>query len=63
MELKIFLIGALVGMAGGALIVANSSTARKMVKENQEKVAEKAEELVKKCNQPKRKSATDSETD
>lgn len=49
MELKIFLIGILAGMAGGALIVANSNKARQTVQETQEVVAEKAEELAKKC--------------
>ena len=46
MELKIFLIGILAGMAGGALIVANSNKARQTVQETQDVVAEKAEELA-----------------
>ena len=61
MELKIFLIGVLAGMAGGALIVANSATARKIVKEKQEEVVEKAEELTKKYKQPKNKTSLETE--
>ena len=49
MELKIFLVGILAGMVGGAIIVANSNKARKTIQDTQEKVIEKTEELAEKC--------------
>ena len=50
MDGKMFLIGLSLGMLGGALIVANSHKARRMVKESQEQLRKKAEELSKcKC--------------
>lgn len=61
MELKIFLIGIVAGMVGGALITANSYSARKIVKENQDKVCKKAEELAKKCKDKQSKSSEESE--
>lgn len=41
-----FIAGAMLGMLGGALIVANSVKARQMIKEGQEKVMEKAEKTM-----------------
>ena len=49
MDGKMFLIGLSLGMLGGALIVANSQKARRMVKNSQEQLRKKAEELGK-CN-------------
>lgn len=50
MDGKMFLIGLSLGMLGGALIVANSQKARRMVKNSQEQLRKKAEELGKcKC--------------
>jgi hypothetical protein len=50
MDGKIFLIGLSLGMLGGALIVANSHKARRIVKDSQEQLRKKAEELGKcKC--------------
>ena len=45
-----FLCGVLLGMLGGAVLVANSSKARQMVKDGQSEIRRKAEELTKKCN-------------
>ena len=51
MDAKMFLLGLTLGMVGGALIVANSKKARAVVKESQEQIRKKAEELSKcKCN-------------
>ena len=50
MDGKMFLIGLSLGMLGGALIVANSQKARRIVKDSQEQLRKKAEELGKcKC--------------
>ena len=50
MDGKMFLIGLSLGMLGGALIVANSQKARRIVKNSQEQLRKKAEELGKcKC--------------
>ena len=50
MDGKMFLIGLSLGMLGGALIVANSRKARRIVKNSQEQLRKKAEELGKcKC--------------
>ena len=50
MDGKKFFIGLSLGMLGGALIVANSHKARRMVKDRQEQIRKKAEELSKcKC--------------
>ena len=50
MSEKMFLIGLGLGMLGGALIVTNSHRARRMVKEGQEQIRKKADELSKcKC--------------
>ncbi len=51
MDAKMFLLGLTLGMVGGALIVANSKKARAVVKESQEQIRKKAEELSKcKCD-------------
>ena len=44
---KEFACGLILGMIGGALIVANSYKARKLVKEGQEQVKNKVSELAK----------------
>ena len=50
MSEKTFLMGLALGMLGGALIVANSQKARRMVREGQEQIRKKADELSKcKC--------------
>lgn len=41
-----FIFGAVVGMAAGALIVANSCKLRNLVKKNQEDILEKAENYI-----------------
>ena len=46
---KNFSIGLILGMIGGALIVANSYKARKLVKEGQEQIKDKVSKLAK-CN-------------
>ncbi len=48
MDGKMFILGLSLGMIGGALIVANSHKARKMVRDTEEQIRKKAEEL-KKC--------------
>ena len=50
MDGKYFCIGLALGMVGGAIIVANSTKARQMVKDGQSEIRRKAEELTKKCN-------------
>jgi hypothetical protein len=45
---KDFAIGLILGMIGGALIVANSYQARKMVKDGQEQIKNKVSEMSKK---------------
>lgn len=45
---KEFAIGLAIGMIGGALIVANSYQARKIVKDGQEQLKQKAETICKK---------------
>ena len=49
---KNFAIGLALGMIGGALIVANSYKARKLVKEGQSQIKEKVSNLNK-CNDDK----------
>ena len=44
-----FLCGIALGMLGGALIVANSVKARKMIKDGHDQVANKVTELKKKA--------------
>ncbi len=41
-----FILGAIVGMAGGALIVANNCKLRNLVKKNQEDLMKKAEQYI-----------------
>lgn len=43
---KNFTIGLILGMIGGALIVANSYKARKLVKEGQEQIKDKVSKLA-----------------
>ncbi len=42
-----FLVGILLGMVGGALLATNSVKARQMVKDGQQQVIQKANELTK----------------
>ena len=50
MSEKTFLFGLMLGMVGGALIVANSQKARRVVKESQEQLRKKADDFTKrKC--------------
>ena len=42
-----FLCGVVLGMMGGALIATNSAKARQMVKDGQEQVKQKVEDLTK----------------
>ncbi|MBE5742504.1 MAG: hypothetical protein E7360_04180 [Clostridiales bacterium] len=48
---KDFAIGLILGMIGGALIVANSYQARKMVKDGQEQIKNKVCDMTKKKQQ------------
>ena len=41
-----FILGAVLGMAGGALIVANNCKVRNLVKKNQEDLMQKAEQYI-----------------
>ncbi len=41
-----FILGAIVGMAGGAIIVANNCKLRNLVKKNQEDLMQKAEKYI-----------------
>ncbi|MDE7306727.1 MAG: hypothetical protein K2N33_04990 [Clostridia bacterium] len=41
-----FILGAVVGLAGGALIVANNCKVRNLVKKNQEDLMQKAEKYI-----------------
>ena len=41
-----FILGVALGMAGGALIVANNCKLRKLVKKNQEDFMQKAEQYI-----------------
>ena len=41
-----FILGAVIGMAGGALIVANNCKIRNLVKKNQEDLMQKAEQYI-----------------
>lgn len=54
MESKFFCVGLLVGMVGGALLVANSRKVRQAIKDGQEQIVRKAEELKEehKCHCP-----------
>ena len=44
-----FLCGVLLGMLGGAVLVANSAKARQMVKDGQEQVKDKVNETLNGC--------------
>lgn len=44
--MKEFVMGIVLGMAGGALVVANSCKLRKMIKKNQEEIMQKAESYI-----------------
>ena len=48
---KNFAIGLFLGMVGGALIIANSYKARKLVKDGQNSIKEKVSEMTKKHEQ------------
>ena len=50
MDSKMFIVGLALGMVGGALIVANSQKARQAVKNGQEQISRKAEEMAKNSN-------------
>ena len=41
-----FILGAALGMAGGALLVANNCKLRALVKKNQEELVQKAEQYI-----------------
>ncbi len=49
MDGKFFCIGLALGMVGGAILVANSNKVRNAVKNSQEQIIKKAEELSKEC--------------
>ena len=49
MDGKFFILGLSLGMIGGAVIVANSYKVRKMIKDSQEQLRKKADE-IKNCN-------------
>lgn len=44
--MKEFMLGLAVGMAGGAILVANSCKLRQMIKKNQEEFLQKAESYI-----------------
>ena len=44
--MKEFVMGIALGMAGGALVVANSCKLRKMIRKNQEEIMQKAESYI-----------------
>lgn len=50
---KDFAVGLALGMVGGALIIANSYKARKLVKDGQEEIKKKASKLCKQKNKSK----------
>lgn len=50
---KNFACGLVLGMIGGALIIANSYKARKLVKDSQEQIKSKVTEMAKNCKQQK----------
>lgn len=51
MDGKLFIAGVLIGMTGGALLVAHSVKARSAVKECEKKIQQKAEDLCKNFKQ------------
>ena len=46
MTVEKFILGAVLGMAGGALIVANNCKLRNLVKKNQDDLLQKAEQYI-----------------
>ena len=48
---KNFACGLVLGVIGGALIIANSYKARKLVKDSQEQIKSKVTEMAKNCKQ------------
>ena len=46
MKVEKFILGAVIGMCGGALIVANNCKLRNLVKKNQDDLLKKAEQLI-----------------
>lgn len=59
---KMFCLGLMFGMVGGALIVANSYKARSLVKKSQSEVIEKVNEMMdEKLNSMNQKSEGESE--
>lgn len=51
MDGKFFCVGLALGMIGGALIVANSHRARQLVRDSQENIRRKSEEITKAMEQ------------
>lgn len=51
MDGKFFCVGLALGMIGGALLVANSTKVRQLVKDSQESVMRKSEEISKAMEQ------------
>ncbi|MBO5926488.1 MAG: hypothetical protein J6Q38_02890 [Clostridia bacterium] len=54
MDGKFFCVGLAIGMIGGALLVTNSQKVRRMIKDSQEQILQKAEELSKECESAKK---------
>ena len=46
MTVEKFILGAVLGMAGGALLVANNCKLRNLVKKNQDDLLQKAEQYI-----------------
>ena len=57
-----FILGAVLGMAGGALLVANNCKLRNLVKKNQEDILQKAEQYIDKKLEEKQCSGSDCQT-
>lgn len=58
---KEFALGLALGMIGGALVIANSYKARKIVKDGQEQLKQKASSLCKKTKNSKDYDESDDE--
>lgn len=56
-----FILGAALGMAGGALLVANNCKLRALVKKNQEELVQKAEQYIDKKLEEKQNGADEPE--
>ncbi len=56
-----FILGVALGMAGGALLVANNCKLRNLVKKNQEDLMQKAEQYIDKKLEEKQASAQQEE--